>query len=188
MTDVDRAFRPHGWGPAVAVTLTIVALTVGGRVVAAAVQDTAGAPVGIPSVATVHPPRGWTVDADDRRPDDDTSRSVLTKGSAVVVVTAFADAGVDLPTLMAVYEDGVLAPRLLHLATTDVTSFAVGGLPGLRLVYVGRSAARAPVEGVVLATVGPSGAGLVIEATAPESVLASVAADIAAMAAGARVA
>jgi hypothetical protein len=167
------------------VAAAIVAVTLGGRVAATAVRDAAGASVGIAGVATVDPPRGWTEDPTLR--DDDPTRFVLTKGSAVVAVTVLPESGVDLPTLMASYERRVLDPRLLDLATTDPVPAGVGGLPGLRLIYVGRAANRAQVEGVVMATVGPSGAGLVIDATAPESVLATVAEDVAAMAAGASV-
>ena len=185
MTSARSTSRIHGAVPALAVAVAIVAVALGGRVAANAMRDATRRTIGVEAAATVEVPRGWTEDAAGRTGDP--ARFVLTKGSAVVAMTVLDDAGVDLPTLMAAYEQRELAPRLLDLAITDPVPVTVGGLPGLRLVYVGRTVDRAQVEGVVMATVGPSGAGLVIDATAPEGVLASVADDIAAIAAGARV-
>ena len=67
-----RSFR--GWGPAIAVAVAIVAVTLGGRVAATALRDAGGASVGIAGAATVDPPRGWTEDATPRDDDPTTER------------------------------------------------------------------------------------------------------------------
>ena len=177
----------RAWAPALGVAAAIVAVTLGASVASIAVRDASGPVVGIEGVATVDPPDGWTEDPDARRDEDGALRFVLVKGSASVAITVFPDAGVDLPTLAAAYERGVLQARLLELATTDPQPATIGGLPAVRTIYVGRTTSRADVEGVVTVAVGHGGEGLVIDGVAPEGLLASVAADLEAMAHGAEI-
>jgi hypothetical protein len=188
MSDSRRVASLRAWAPALGVAAAILVLTLGARVVSSAVRDATGQTVGVDGVATIDPPDGWTEDLAARRDENGARTFVLTKGSAVVAVTVIVDAGVDLPTLAAAYDDGVLDARFLELAKTDPQPVSVGGLPGVRTIYVGRTSSRTDVEGVVTVAVGPGGAGLVIDGAAPEGLLASVAEDLEAMAEGARIA
>jgi hypothetical protein len=178
----------RGWAPALGVAAAILVVTLGASVVSSAARDATDGTVGVEGVATIDPPDGWTEDVAARRDEDGARTFVLTKGSAVVAVTVIPDAGVDLPTLAAAYDDDVLDARFLELAKTDPQPVSVGGLPGVRTIYVGRTSSRTDVEGVATVAVGPGGAGLVIDGAAPEGLLASVAHDLEAMAAGARIA
>jgi len=178
--------RARRWAPIVAVVATIAALTVGGRVAATIARDAVPATVGVDGVATIEPPPGWTENVEARRGDGASQRFVLTKGSAIVAVTAVEDAEVAAPTLAARYRLA-LEERAIHLVWTRLEPVAVGGLPGVRFSYGGLTSRAGDVEGVVTVAVSPGGSGLILDGVAPEGALAAVAGDLAAMAEGAHI-
>lgn len=175
----------HPRWPTLAAVAAILVVTGGGRLVSAAVSDDAPASIGVEGVATIVPPPGWAEDLAARRDDGTARRFVLTKGSAVLVMTVLPDARVAAPELGTAYLREALGARLLQV--TAVPPVAVGGLPGARLTYMGLTPSRAAVEGVVTTVVAPDGAALVLDGFAPEGSLAAVAEDLARIAAEARI-
>ena len=173
--------------PALAVVGVILLLTIGGRVAATLAGEAAAPNVGVDGVAVVHPPAGWSENVEARASDGSSERTVIAKGNAAVVVTAIPDARTAAPTLAEVYLGDVLGDRFLRYATTRPVPAVVGGLPGVRVTYVGETLQGAAVEGVVTVAVSPDGAGLVLDGFAPEGFLAAIASDLRDMAEGAEI-
>jgi hypothetical protein len=174
------------WWPAVTVVAVIAFTTIGGRVAATVVDGAATTTVGVAGVAVVDLPEGWIEHAEPR-PDAEGSiqRFVVTKGAATAIVTTIEQADAAAPPVASAYVHDVLERRFLRLATTPPGPVAVGGVPGVRIAYVGETPGRPAVEGLVTVAVAADGAGLVLDAFAPEGFLAAVADDLVAMTEGA---
>jgi hypothetical protein len=173
------------WWPALTVVAAIALATVGGRVAASVVDGAASATVGVAGVAVVDLPEGWIEHA-EAPPDAGGAlqRFVVTKGAATAVVTTIEHADAAPPVASAYVRD-VLDRRFLRLATTPPRAVVMGGVPGVRIAYVGDTPTRPAVEGLITVAVAGDGSGLVLDAFAPEGSLASVAGDLDAMTEGA---
>ena len=175
------------WAPVIAVVAVIAFATVGGRVAATVLRGGTAGTIGLDGIATVDPPAGWTEDAAARERRADAATFVLTKGSAVAIVTVATGTNEAAPTLAERYVREELEARVLQLVARPLPgAVAVGGLPGVRVVYAGVTAGRSAVEGVLTVAVAPDGTALVVDAFAPEGSLAAVAADVETMTSGAR--
>lgn len=179
----DAAFQ---WWPALLVVGAIAVVTLGGRIAAAVVDGAATATVGVFGVATIALPDGWTEAVDDALGEDPVRRFVVTKGAASAVLTAIEGAEAPAPPVATAYVRDVLEPRLADLVTTPPQPVVIGGVPGVRITYLGETRTRVAVEGVVAVAVASDGSALVLDAYAPEGFLATVAADVEAMWEGAR--
>jgi hypothetical protein len=175
------------WVSTTDVVAAIAFVTIGGRVVATALRDGTAGTLGLDDVVTVDPPAGWVEDEAARERSADAARFVLTKGSAVAVVTIGTGSTEAAPTVAERYVREALEARVLQLVARPLPgSVSVGGVPGVRVIYGGITGGRSAVEGLLTVAVAADGTALVIDAFAPEGSLAAVASDVAAMAGGAR--
>jgi hypothetical protein len=174
------------WWPPLTVVAVIALTTIGGRVAATAIDGAATTTVGAAGGAMVDLPEGWVEHAEPS-PDagGSTQRFVVTKGAATAIVTTIEQADAAAPPVATTYVHDVLERRFLRLATTPPRSIAVGGVPGVRIAYVGDTPGRPAVEGLITVAVAADGTGLVLDAFAPEGFLAAVADDLDAMTEGA---
>ncbi|MGZ5297150.1 MAG: hypothetical protein ACXWEJ_08435 [Actinomycetota bacterium] len=179
-----NARRPSrgGWAT-IAVVGTILAVVLGGYVVAATLSEPVGQPVGIPGVVSIRPLSGWVFAGSGALFSG--GRSVqLTRGSGNLVVTVREPYRGDPHTLARMYRDSVLSEGLsrlsvsLNLETVRLRT----GLLGVRFVYVGVIAETGTsVEGEVTVVVTPSGHGIIFDAWAPAGLLSFVRSDVRAM-------
>ena len=187
---VDAAIRPDvpadarrpsqgGWGTIV-VVITILSVVLGGYVVAAALSEPAGHPVGIPGVVSIRPLSGWVFAG--ARPSLGGGPSVqLTRGSGNMLVTARDPYRGDPDSLARLYRDSVLSAGLSQLSVSRSleTVRLRSGLSGVRFAYVGVIAETGTsVEGEVTVVVTPSGHGVVFNAWAPAGLLSFVRSDV----------
>jgi hypothetical protein len=169
------------WLPAAAVLAVILAVTGGASVVAAALERPGDARVGFDGVVEVAPAAGWAEDPGLRADGTGLRRVGLAHGGARLVVSAFAGAGVS-PHELAVGYAASLEDRFVEVRIGRPQVVVVGEASvGVRFPYVGTTADRVAVEGVVTATVTRDGTGVVLDAVAPAGSLAGVAADVAEM-------
>jgi hypothetical protein len=175
-TRVDEApaprVRERRWWPALVVALSILALVVGGQLVRGALP--AVSPVTVGDVR-VQPRPGWELDA--------TQPGVarLRRGSAVLDIYAAPRSYTGPEGLAASYVDQVLRPGLSQLTTAQPTTTTIaGGVPAVRVGYVGLTPDGVAIEGVLVAADGPR-SGVVFDAAAPEGTLATVVGDVDAM-------
>jgi hypothetical protein len=175
-TRVDEApaqrVRERRWLPAIIVTASVLALIGGGRLV----QGTApaSAPVTVGDVR-VQPLPGWTL---DQRQD---GAARLRRGAAVLDIYAAPTSYTGAAGVAASYIQQVLRPDMRQLTTTEPSATTVaGGIPAVRVNYVGVTPDGVAIEGVVFAASGPRSA-VVFDAAAPKGTLAAVAADVSGM-------
>jgi hypothetical protein len=167
----------------------ILTTVMGGYLVAGALSEPAGAPVGFPGVVRLRPLSGWGYAGED------TSGGIpylrLTRGNGNLDVVAIAGYGGDASSLARDYVDQILDAQLERLRVSDRFEQVRGpnGLSGTRFTYVGVVAdTGSSIEGEVTAVVSPDGDGVVFDAWAPEGLLSFIADDVRTMIDGAEVA
>jgi hypothetical protein len=168
-----------GWATA-AVVATIVAVVLGGYVLAAALSEPVGKPVGIPGVVTLRPLSGW-IFAGSGNGSGDGPFVQVTRGSGNLQVTVRDPFLGDPETLAEMYRDEVLSDRLSQLSVSrSLESVRLDGEPsGVRFAYVGVIAETGTsVEGEVTIVVTTSGHGIVFNAWAPAGLLSFVRSDV----------
>lgn len=161
------------------VVATILAVVLGGYVVAAALSEPVGRPVGIPGVVSIRPLSGWVLTGSAALVGGPALQ--LTRGSGNLRVTVREPYRGDPGTLAGTYVDSVLSPRLSHLSVSSrfETVLLPTGLSGVRLAYVGVIAdTGSSVEGEVTVVVTPSGHGVAFDAWAPAGLLSFVRSDV----------
>jgi hypothetical protein len=171
--------RDRRWLPAIAVLGVVLATTLGGFVVAAALSEPAGEPVSIPGVVAVTPLSGW----EPAEPSSIDGRPFvrLTRGNGTLAALAWGPFAGDAAALAAAVRDDVLGSLLEQLTVSDrltVVRFDQG-LVGRRFTYVGidRGSGSA-VEGEVTTVISPEGQGVAFVGIAPEGLLAFIAGDL----------
>lgn len=176
--DADEA-RPSRGGWATAVVMgVIVAIVLGGYVVAGALSQPAGPAVGLPGVVSVRPVSGWVYAGRDAVIGEPRVR--LTRGSGnldIVAVVPRADA----QALALRYIHTVLSQEFGQLSVSSVFGNVRlrSGLVGVRFAYVGVSAdTGTSIEGEVTVVVTPSDHGVVFDGSAPAGLLPFVRSDI----------
>ncbi len=175
-----------GWATLVVVGM-ILAVVLGGYVVAAALSQPVGATVDVAEVVRIHPLSGWAVAR--RGTIAGAPFAQITRGSGNLEIAALARRGGDAERLATDYARIVLSPRLSQLSTsTEIDVTLRSGLSGVRFAYVGvESATGASIEGEVTAVVAPSGNGVVFDGWGPAGSLSFIRSDIDAMIADAEV-
>jgi hypothetical protein len=158
----------------------ILAVVLGGYIVAAALSEPVGKPVGIASVVSIRPLSGW-VFADEGTEVGDIPFVLLTRGSGNLLVTVRDPFRGRPDTLAQTYRDSVLADGLSQLSVSRnlETVRLRAGLSGVRFAYVGVIAdTGTSVEGEVTVVVTASGHGIVFDARAPAGLLSFVRSDV----------
>jgi hypothetical protein len=172
------------WFPVLAILGVVAVVTVGGRSVAAALADAAAPAVAVGPAVTIHPPSGWTVEA--AASDGDESSVMLSRGTAVLRVTAVAAAIVRSPDEILVgYLEENAGGAFADRSVGEPESGTVDGAPAVKVGYVGSTTDGVGVEGAIVAAAAPSATEVVFDAAAPAGDLASAADDIVAMIRGA---
>jgi hypothetical protein len=178
--DVSRdEGRPSrgGWAT-VAVVATILVVVLGGYVVAGALSEPVGPPVGIPGVVSIRPLSGWVFAGSGTSFGGGPSVQV-TRGSGNLLVTLRESGTPD--TVAQRYRDEVLSEWLSQLSVSrSLETVSIGtGLVGVRFAYIGVLAdTGTSVEGEVTVVVTPSGHGVVFNAWAPAGLLSFVRSDV----------
>lgn len=169
------------WLPAFAVLGVLVATSLGGFVVSAALSEPVGVPVSIPGEVSVQPLSGW-------EPTDAgvfSGRPVvrLTRGSGTLTLVAWGPVVGDAASLAAEVVDVLLRDQLDRLSVSEaLTPAAVGGVEGGRFTFVGIDRGTGvAVEGEITTAVTLAGRGVVFVGLAPEGSLAFVDDDLHAM-------
>jgi hypothetical protein len=163
--------RERRWLPAIIVTTLILALIAGGHLV----QGTSASPPVVVGDVQVQPLPGWTLD------QRGTGAVRLRRGSAVLDIYAAPSSYTGAVGVATSYIEQVLRPGMRQLSTTEPTMTTVaGGVPAVRVNYVGVTPDGVAIEGVILAASGPRSA-VVFDAAAPEGSFAAVAGDVASM-------
>jgi hypothetical protein len=160
------------WWPALLVTALILALLGSGQLVRG--PTAAAAPIRVGEVV-VQPRPGWT-------PTTQTPTFVrLQQGPAALDIVATAPAYTGPVGIAAAYIDQVLRPSLAQFTSGEpVTTTVAGGVPAVRVPYVGVTNGGVAIEGVLVAASAPR-AAVVFDASAPKGLLAGVAIDVGAM-------
>jgi hypothetical protein len=178
--DVSRdEGRPSrgGWAT-VGVVAAILVVVLGGYVVAGALSEPVGPPVGIPGVVTIRPLSGWVFAGSGTSFGGGPSVQV-TRGSGNLLVTVRESGTPD--TVAQRYRDEVLSEWLSQLSVSrSLETVSIGtGLVGVRFAYIGVLAdTGTSVEGEVTVVVTPSGHGVVFNAWAPAGLLSFVRSDV----------
>lgn len=173
------------WIPSLAVTAVILAVVVGGYVVAGAMSVPSGPPVEAGGVR-IFPLSGWQ-SREGKAAGLPAAR--LTRGNANLdVLSTQATSGAEV--VLARYVRNVLEPASDRLSLSnsieDVTLDS--GTPGLRVSYVGSFGDRnVQVEGEVTAVVSPGGTAAIFDAWGPEGLFGYVRGDTREMVATAEV-
>jgi hypothetical protein len=167
---------------------TILAVVLGGYVVAAVLSEPVGRPVGIPGVVSIRPLSGWVL-AGSRTSFGGGPAVQLTRGSGNLLVTAVVPFRGDPDTLAQFFRDSVLSSRLSQLSVSrNLQTVRLGGETGVRFAYVGVIAdTGTSVEGEVFVVVTPSAHGIVFDSWAPAGLLSFLRSDIRTMLTGAEV-
>lgn len=166
----------------------ILAVVLGGYVVAAALSEPAGPPVGFRGVVSVRPVSGW-VDAGHFAVAG-APFVRLTRGSGNLDVGAVVPYTSDTRTLALLYVRTVLSTELNQLSVSRVLGDVRlrSGLVGVRFGYVGVNAdTGTSIEGEVTIVVTPSDHGVVFDGWASAGLLPFVRSDIETMVADAAV-
>lgn len=167
------------WLPALAVLGVVLAVTLGGFVVAAALAEPAGRAVSIPGAVSVQPLSGW----EPSQPGTLGGRPFvrLTRGNGALAAVAWGQAPGDAETLAIAVRDDLLGESLDRLTVSEtLTPVALDqGLEGQRFNFTGvdRDSGSA-VEGEVTAVVDATGQGVVFVGLAPEGLLAFIDGDL----------
>ena len=167
---------------------TILGVVLGGYVVAAALSEPTGPPVGIPGVVGVRPLSGWVV-ARAIVSFDGAPSFQLTRGNGNLIVSVRQPSGGDPETLAQRYR-AFLSDRLSQLSVSSRLEpiRLRSGQPGFRFAYIGVSTdTGTSVEGEVTVFVTPSGHGIVFNGWAPAGLLSFVRSDVRTMVAEAEV-
>lgn len=178
--DTSGGRRPSrgGWAT-LAVVATILVVVLGGYVVAAALSEPAGPPVGFPGAVVVRPLSGWIV-AEPRSTFPRAPTFQLTRGNGNLIVSVRGRYTGDPEALAQEYR-GHLSEGLSQLSVSSRLEPVRlrSGMTGLRFAYIGVfSDTGTSVEGEVTVLVTPSGRGIVFNAWAPAGLLSFVRADV----------
>jgi hypothetical protein len=175
----DRRRSSRGGWATIAVIATMLAVVLGGYVVAAALSEPVGRPVRIPGVLSIRPLSGWIFAGSET---SDAGRSVqLTRGSGNLLVAVREPFRGDPDTLAEMYRDSVLSEQLSQLSVSRRLENVqlLAGLSGVRFAYVGVIAETGTsVEGEVTVVVTPSEHGVVFNAWTPAGLLSFVRSDV----------
>ena len=198
-TGDDRPRRPdlgpgqirseRRWWPVAAVAVTIAAVVLGGYVVASALSEPAGSPVGFTGVVQVRPLSGWTESGGGRLVLSVDGRPVtgfvvgITRGNGNLALVAVRSEGASPGSIATAFVgeldrklDRPTVSRSLETVTLE------SGLRAVRFAYVGVLAETSvSVEGEVTVLVTPAGDGVVFDAYAPEGLLRFILGDVHAM-------
>jgi hypothetical protein len=170
------------------VVVTILVVVLGGYVVAAALSEPIGPPVGIPGVVGVRPLSGWVV-ADTTVSFEGAPSLQLTRGNGNLIVSVRQPYRGDRETLAEAYRT-FLSDQLNQLSVSSSLEPVRlrSGQTGVRFAYIGVFAdTGTSVEGEVAVFVTPSGHGIVFDGWAPAGLLSFVRSDIRTMVIGAAV-
>ena len=182
-----RGGPPRRWLPATAVLAVVVAATLGGFVVSAALSESTGPPVSIPGVVSVQPLSGW--EPAEMGSIADRPTVGLTRGSGTLAAVSwgpFIGGSEDL----AVEVGRALPGSLDQLTVSELLTPVVfdQGLGGHRFTFVGIDrASGSALEGEVTTVVAPGGHAVVFVGLAPEGLLAFIDGDLHTMIAAADV-
>lgn len=185
--DARRSSR--GGGATIAAVATILAVVLGGYVVAEALSEPVGRSVVVAGIVSVRPLSGW-VSADGGSSVGVGPSVLLTRGSANLLVSVRETRGERPGTLAGRYVDELLSERLSQLSVSSrlETVRLRSGVPGVRFAYIGVVGdTGTSVEGEVTVVVTASGQGIAFDAWAPAGLLPFVLSDVRAMVAEADV-
>jgi hypothetical protein len=173
-----RRMSRGGWGT-VAVVAAILVVVLGGYVVAAALSQPVGRPVGIQGVVSIRPLSGWIFAGGGTALDEGPSVQ-LTRGSGNLLVTVRDPYRGDPARLAEVYRGSVLSELSQLAVSRNLESVRLPtGVVGVRFAYVGVIAdTGTSVEGEVTVVVTSSGHGIVFNAWAPAGLLSFVRSDV----------
>ncbi len=164
--------RERRWLPAIVLVALVLGLVLGGHAVAG--PGSAPAAVAIDGVR-VHPATGWDLVASSE------GWARLHRGPAVLDIYAAPPAYTGPAGVAATYVEQVLRPSLVQVTIGEPAYTTIaGGVPAVRVGYVGVTDDGVAIEGVVVAASGASRA-VVFDAAAPQGALATIAADVARM-------
>ncbi|HEY8018922.1 MAG TPA: hypothetical protein VIG53_05425 [Actinomycetota bacterium] len=166
---------------------TILAVVLGGYVVAAALSEPTGPPIGIPGVVGVRPLSGWV--ARTTVSFDGAPSLQLTRGNGNLIVSVRQPYRGDPQTLAETYR-AFLSDRLSQLSVSSTLEPVRlrSGQTGVRFAYIGvLGDSGTSVEGEVTVFVTPSGHGIVFNGWAPAGLLPFVRSDVRTMIAEAEV-
>jgi hypothetical protein len=169
----DAHHPSRGSGGTIAVLGVILIVVLGGYVVAAALSEPVGPPIGIAGVVSIRPLSGWVVD------DTQSGVPAMTRGSGNLDTTVWSAGSIDVRLLAERYEE-VLSERLSQLSVSRQLSVVrlSSGLRGVRFGYIGLVAGTGTsIEGEVT-VVAASGQGVVFDGWAPAGLLSFVRSDI----------
>jgi hypothetical protein len=167
------------WVPAAVVAGVLLIVTFGGWVMALALAEPAGHPVGLPGVVSVQPLSGWQFAGRSEVAGAPFVR--VTRGGANLDVVALGASVPDHTALAERYVDGVLRRELDRLSvSTRITDLVLHeGTQAARFSYVGVAPETGqPIEGEVTVVVTPSGQAVVFDAWAAEGQFAYAQADL----------
>jgi hypothetical protein len=164
--------RERRWWPALAVTALILALLGSSQLVRGPMPTAPAVRVG---EVVVQPRPGWV-------PVTQTPTFArLQRGPATLDIVATPPSYTGAVGVAVSYVDQVLRPILAQLTPGEpATTTIAGGVPAVRIPYVGVTHGGVTIQGVLVAATGPRGA-VVFDAAAPEGMLAGVAEDVGAM-------
>ena len=188
--DTAGGRRPSrgGWAT-LAVVATILVVVLGGYVVAAALSEPAGPPVGIGGVVGVRPLSGWVV-ADTTTLSFERAPSVqLTRGNGNLIVSARGRFEGSPGSLAEEYRT-FLSDHFSQLSVSNRLEpiRLRSGQSGVRFAYIGVFAdTGTSVEGEVAVFVTSSGHGIVFNGWAPAGLLSFVRTDVRTMVSDAEV-
>jgi hypothetical protein len=137
------------------------------------------APFDVTPALRIHPEPGW--EREDAAVGPGAATVLLARGTAVLQASARAGAPASPFEVWEAYRDEALGATFEELTLGRPEEARISGAPAVEVGYVGTTASGVTVEGVVVATVTPSGAGVIFEAAAPIGDLAWAADDIVAM-------
>ena len=162
--------------PAAVVLGVVLAVLLGGYVIAAALFEPAGPPVDVGGVVRVEPLSGWAVAG---RPFTDVPSARLSRGGGTLDVAALPF-GTDAPSLLRSFVGEVLEPRASQLSVGEIEPVRLrSALTGARVHYVATFGdVPTSIEGQLTAVVSPSGDGVVFNGWAPEGLLRFVLDDV----------
>jgi hypothetical protein len=170
--------RPS-WRPSLVVVGVLLVLTLGGWIVAAALAEPAGQPVGFPGLVTVQPLSGWQSAGEREVPGASLVR--LTRGGGNLDIVAFQPQGEDGRTLATRYVNSVLRTQLDRLSVSNRFSDIAlqDGTQGLRFTYAGVAIETGQsIEGEVTVAFTPSGNAVVFDAWAAEGLFSYAQGDL----------
>ena len=187
--DTSGGRRPSrgGWAT-VAVVATILAVVLGGYVVAAALSEPAGDPVGSPGSVLVRPLSGW-VRSDSTGSFERSSSFQLTRGNGNLIVSV-RGRYLEAPEALAQEYRAYLSNRLSQLSVSSALEPVRlrSGENGVRFAYIGVSVdTGTSVEGEAAVFVTPGRHGIVFDGWAPAGLLPFVRSDVRTMVAEADV-